>query len=64
MRIYSLRLESGVLSVPESWTDRQFQPNTKSTSQNLLFNARDLKELALFLGGVRKISQNNIDKNT
>jgi hypothetical protein len=64
MRIYSLRIENGVLSVPESWTERHFQPNIESISDNLPFKAQDLKELALFLRSIRNLSKNNVDKNT
>jgi hypothetical protein len=63
MRTYSLRHESGVFSVPESWTDRHFQANIESNSKNIPFKAQDLKELALLLRSIKNFSENNIDKN-
>jgi Family of unknown function (DUF5372) len=49
LRNYSLLSESGVLSVPESWTDRYNQQIFSPASDKLRFNAYDLKELAQFL---------------
>lgn len=46
---YSLRVDSGTLCVPESWTDRQIQQNWELHSQLLPFDAFTLYELAQFL---------------
>jgi len=47
-RLYSLRTGSGVVCVPESWTDRKLQPDSIS-GPKLPFNAITLKELAQLL---------------
>jgi hypothetical protein len=48
-RRYSLRTDSGVICVPESWTDRQIQQEAESNSQMIHFDAFTLKELAQFI---------------
>lgn len=47
-RHYSLRTDSGVISVPESWTDRQVQEKQATDSQ-IHFDVFALKELASLL---------------
>jgi hypothetical protein len=48
-RRYSLRTDSGVICVPESWTDRQIEQKKESNSHMIHFDAFTLKELAQFL---------------
>ena len=49
---YSLRAESGVICVPESWTDRKVLKKQESDSHMLHFDAFTLKELAEFLNSL------------
>ncbi|MBC7961170.1 MAG: hypothetical protein H7X94_15020 [Vallitaleaceae bacterium] len=48
-RRYSLRTDSGVLCVPESWTDRQVERKQELDSHIIHFDAFTLKELAQLL---------------
>lgn len=47
-RLYSLRTGSGVVCVPESWTDRKIQPECIN-GPKLPFDVHTLKELAQLL---------------
>jgi len=49
IRRYSLRTDSGVICVPESWTDRQSQQKYSLDSVKIHFDAFTLKELAQLL---------------
>lgn len=59
LRRYSLRTDSGVLCVPESWTDRQ---KHKLDSQKIRFDAFTLKELTQLLQNL-EVAVNPVDKS-
>jgi hypothetical protein len=58
-RRYSLRTDSGVLCVPESWTDRQVGLNIDSDAPKIAFDALTLKELAQFIRTLEGYRKNN-----
>ena len=65
IRLYSLRTDSGVICVPESWTDRQIQQKYNPDSNMIPFDAFTLAELAKLLGSIKDFSEvlsNPIDK--
>ena len=65
IRLYSLRTDSGVICVPESWTDRQIQQKYNPDSNMIPFDAFALAELAKLLGSIEEfseVSSNPIDK--
>lgn len=66
IRRYSLRTDSGVICVPESWTDRQVQQKFNLDSNMIPFDAFTLKEVAQLLGTLEDFSvnlSNPIDKS-
>ena len=66
IRRYSLRTDSGVICVPESWTDRQVQQKSNPDSTMIPFDAFTLAELAKLLEAMEEfseVSSNPIDKN-
>jgi hypothetical protein len=48
-RLYSLYTDSGVICIPEAWTDRQFQRKQEPDLHMLHYNAFTLNELAQFI---------------
>jgi hypothetical protein len=56
-RHYSLRADSGVICVPESWTDRQIQQKQQANSPTLRFDAAALKELVVLLQALEQFSK-------
>ena len=62
-RLYSLRTDSGVMSVPESWTDRKVQTKSLNTPK-LPFDAYTLRELAQLLQAFEKFPkvEKTVDK--
>ncbi len=64
-RLYSLRADSGVMCIPESWTNRGAQQKINSDSHMLPFDAIMLMELAHLLQTFEEISketENPVDK--
>lgn len=63
--MYSLRTDSGVMSVPESWTDRKTQQKFNPDLHKLPFDAFTLMELAQLLQTFEDVSkemENSVDK--
>jgi hypothetical protein len=59
IRHYSLRTDSDVLCVAESWTDRQVGLKIDSASPKIPFDALTLKELAQFIRNLEGFRKNN-----
>ncbi len=62
-RLYSLRTGSGVVCVPESWTDRKVQPESLK-GPKLPFDAHTLRELAQLLSSFKNApkAEKTVDK--
>ena len=64
-RLYSLRTDSGVMCVPESWTDRKVQPENVQNSRKIPFDALTLRELAQFIQAIEGLpitEKKSVDK--
>ena len=65
-RLYSLRTDSGVICIPESWTDRQLQPKLNIDTYMVPFDAFTLKGLTQLIRDMEDfsiVSSNTVDKS-
>lgn len=63
--MYSLRTDSGVMCVPESWTDRKVQPENVQNSRKIPFDALTLRELAQLIQAIEGLpitEKKSVDK--
>ena len=63
-RNYSLRTTSGVISIPESWTDQQVQQKQDNNSTSPHFDVLALKELASLLQMLELKLSGNTDQRS